>query len=408
MIKKLKIKFIVLAMVSLFVLLAVIITSINIINYGAVVKEADAVLSVLSQNKGKFPELIGSKGGRIPPHITPETPHESRYFSVVLDEGGNAVQVETSKITSVDKQTAVQYALAAVKGGNKKGFINAYRFNCNTEDNTVRVVFLDYGRQLNDFYTFLYTSIVMSLAGLIVMFAVIWFFSGRIIGPIAEAYQKQKRFITDAGHEIKTPLTIINANADVLQMDIGDNEYLSEIKQQTKRLTGLTNNLVYLARMEEGQAADSKIEFPLSDVVTETVQSFKTLCATQQKQLNCIIQPFLSMDGDSKAIQQLVSILMDNAVKYSPKGHTISVTLAKYTKHIQLCVQNQTCTPITNEQLSQVFNRFYRTDPSRNSATGGYGIGLSLAKAIVSAHGGKIYARTDDGSNFTVCVIFPL
>lgn len=407
MIKKLKIKFVALAMVSLFVLLLVIITGINVINYSTVVNEADTVLSVLSQNKGVFPDIFGDKNGRIPPQITQETPHESRYFSVVLDSSGNAIQTETSKIASVDKETAVQYALAAAMSGKQKGFIKTYRFNSSVEGNTTRVIFLDYGRQLNDFYAFLYTSIVMALAGLVIVFFVISFFAGRIIKPIAESYEKQKRFITDAGHEIKTPLTIINANADVLEMDIGENEYLGEIKQQAKRLTDLTNDLVYLARMEESQSAVQKIDFPLSDVVVETVQSFKTLALTQQKDINCNIQPMLSMRGDNKAIQQLVSILMDNAVKYSPKEQTVFVSLAKFSRQIQLCVQNATCSDVTNEQLSQVFNRFYRTDPSRNSATGGHGIGLSVAKAITNAHGGKIFARTDNGRTFTVYVIFP-
>ena len=407
MIKRLKIKFVALAMSSLFVLLLFIITGINVINYSSVVRQADTVLSVLSQNKGAFPEAFGDKGGRISPHITQETPHESRYFSVVLDQSSNAIQTETGKIASVDKETAVQYALAAANRGKKKGFIKTYRFNSNAEGNTVRIIFLECGRQLNDFFGFLYTSIIMALAGLIVVFFVISFFADRIIKPIAESYEKQKRFITDAGHEIKTPLTIINANADVLEMDIGENEYPGEIKQQAKRLTGLTNDLVYLARMEEAQNTVKKIDFPLSDIVAETVQSFKTLALTQQKKIVCNIQPMLSLRGDNKAIEQLVSVLMDNAVKYSPKGETISVSLAKLSRNIQLCVQNVICNPVTNEQLSQVFNRFYRTDPSRNSATGGHGIGLSVAKAITSAHGGKIFARTDNGETFTVYVIFP-
>ncbi len=161
MIKRLKIKFVALAMSSLFVLLLFIITGINVINYSSVVRQADTVLSVLSQNKGAFPETFGDKGGRISPHITQETPNESRYFSVVLDQSSNAIQTENGKIASVDKETAVQYALAAANRGKKKGFIKTYRFNSNAEGNTVRIIFLECGRQLNDFFGFLYTSIIM-------------------------------------------------------------------------------------------------------------------------------------------------------------------------------------------------------------------------------------------------------
>lgn len=197
-------------------------------------------------------------------------------------------------------------------------------------------------------------------------------------------------------------MTIINANVDVLEMDMGKNECLEDILQQTKRLTSLTNDLVYLARMEESENSLQMIEFPVSEVVYETAMSFKTLAQSQEKDFICNVQPILSMRGNDKAIQQLVSILMDNALKYSPAGGSISLNFISQSRTLLLTVFNTTQTVINPDDLHCVFDRFYRTDPSRNSETGGHGIGLSVAKSIVTAHGGKIHAHTQDGRSFQI------
>lgn len=410
MIKRLKIKLIALITASLFVLLAVIVTGMNVINYNSVVSEADGILDLLSQNKGVFPSLDGDfgVGPRGPMQFSPELPYESRYFSVLADTNGNIIGVDTSRIALVDTEKAIEYTQKILSGSKKSGFLGDYRFTAKVEDGTVRVTFLDVGRKLDSFKSFLYTSITISLIGLVVVFFVIVFFSGKIINPIAEAYEKQKRFITDAGHEIKTPLTIINADTDILEMEVGENEYLTDIKQQAKRLTSLTNDLVYLARMEESENTLTKIDFPVSDVVFDTVNSFKTLLQSQNKTLECNIQPMLSLCGNSKAIEQLVSILMENAVKYSPENTAVNVNLSKQGRNLCLSVHNVTENAVSNKDLQHVFDRFYRTDTSRNSQTGGHGIGLSVAKAIVTAHSGKICAYTQDGHSFVITAVLPI
>ena len=151
--------------------------------------------------------------------------------------------------------------------------------------------------------------------GLLAVLVLLVIFSGRIIAPVAESHEKQRRFITDAGHEFKTPLTIIGADADLLELDCGENEWLTDIKSQVKRLTGLTNDLIFLSRMDEERPQFQHIEFSLSDVTEEVVQSFQGPAKAQNKELVLEIQPMLSLTGDEKAIRQLVSILMDNAVK---------------------------------------------------------------------------------------------
>ena len=217
--------------------------------------------------------------------------------------------------------------------------------------------------------------------------------------PAAEAYDKQKRFITDAGHELKTPLAVINADCDVLEMESENNEWVTDIRKQTERLTSLTNSLIMLAKTEEGSKTDVvKIDFPLSDIMSEETESFKGPAKASGKTIETAITPDISYYGDQKAVTQLISILLDNAVKYSPEGGVIRVSLNKSGSKTVLSVSNDTEGTLTKENTDRMFDRFYRTDGSRNSETGGYGIGLSIAKGISEAHGGKIYASAGNNS----------
>lgn len=213
------------------------------------------------------------------------------------------------------------------------------------------------------------------------------FLSCRIVKPFLENDEKQKQFITDAGHELKTPLTIIDADAEVLAMDLGENGWLNDIQTQTKRLAQLTNSLVLLSRMEELPQTE-KIDFPLSDLVEETVETFQALARTQHKNLTAQIQPMLSMRGDERAIRQLLTIFLDNAVKYTDDGGRIEIVLQKQKNNLCLSVYN-TSEHISKDALAHLFDQFYRTDRSHNSRTGGYGLGLSIAWAIVNVHRGN-------------------
>ncbi len=409
MIKKLEMKFILLSMSALLLVLTIIITGINIINYNNVIKDADLVLAILSENNGAFPKKNGAKPDDFPNNLSPETPYETRYFSVLLDKDTHAViQSETSRITSVDSADAIAYARQVIDQGKEQGFAENFRYHLHTEDDGIRIVFLDCGRKLDSFQDFLLVSVLISISGYAVVFVIITFFSNKIIRPISEGYEKQKQFITDAGHELKTPLTIIKADADILEMEFGENEWLDDIQKQAARLTSLTNDLVYLARMEESSDTIQMIEFPFSDVVSEASCSFQALAQTQGKEFLCNIQPMLSLTGNEKAIHQLITILLDNALKYSPIGGKVSLTLQRHNKLLLLSVFNTTAYLITKEKLPLLFERFYRIDPSRNSQTGGYGIGLSVAKAIVAAHNGKIQANTLDGYSLEISVTFPI
>jgi len=405
MIRKLQIKLIALSMVALFALLSVIVVSMNVLNYNAVVAEADQTLSIIAQNRGVFPDFEANKR---PPNMSPEAPYEARYFSVLLGKNNEVLQADTGRIKAIDTKQAINYAAQVISDNTERGFIDSYRFVRYTEVNATRITFLDCGRKLDAFKTFLFISCGMAFVGYLLFFFVLLFFSNKIIHPVAESYEKQKRFITNAGHEIKTPLTIIKAEVDVLEMEYGENEWLSDIQTQANRLTTLTNDLVYLSRMEEADTSLQMIEFPFSDMVSETALSFKAVAQTQNKVFEQNIRPYISLTGNEKALQQLVNILLDNALKYSPENGSISLNLDNQNKSVRLSVFNTSENYISKESLSLLFERFYRIDQSRNSQTGGYGIGLSVAKAIVEAHNGRIEAKSEAGYSLQITVILPI
>lgn len=401
MIRKLQLKFVLICMLSLLAVLGVILVGMNIVNYQNVVTEADELLELLSENQGHFPTLSGP-GGMLPPHMSPEIPYETRYFTVTVDEKtGSIIHIDTGRIAAVDSEDAADFA-TQVDGD--RGFVEAFRYIRCDEGDQVRLIFLDCGRRLDACQDFLLTSVLISLIGYTLVFVLVLFFSSRIARPFAQNYEKQKRFITDAGHELKTPLTIIRADTDVLEMELGKNEWLEDIQKQTERLSALTADLVLLSRMEE-QTDLPMIEFPISDVVAEAGQSFLAPAQTQSKQLELEITPLLTLRGNDRTIAQLTSILLDNAVKYAPADTRILLRLEKLGRHILLSVENQIPRPLNKDQLEELFDRFYRGDSAR--ATQGHGIGLSVAKAIVTAHGGKISAAMSGTSTLRITAQLP-
>lgn len=408
MIKKLQRKFIFLSMSAFLLVLVVIITGINIVNYTAVVQEADMLLSFMNENKGSFPIGSDKFGSMLPPGMSPEVPYETRYFSVIVNtETRQILFAETSQIISVDTESAIAYTETVLNQNNTSGFIENFRYQVQSDNSFARITFLDCGRKLDAFRSFLIASISISLLGYLIVFILISFFSNRIIRPISESYEKQKRFITDASHEIKTPLTIIGADTDVLEMEVGENEWIDDIKNQITQLTALTNDLVFLSRMEESENTLPMIDFPFSEVAAETASSFQTLAQKQEKDLQCFIPPMLTLNGNEKSIRQLLSILLDNAMKYSPAHSFISLSIEEKNNFIILTITNETIETIEHEQLKRLFDRFYRVDGSRNSTTGGHGVGLSIAYAIVEAHEGKIQATMPKEKTLQITIKLP-
>ena len=437
MINKLKKKFTALATASILVLMTVLVLIMNVVSYASFVSENDTILDMLAQPDAPFfsrdasftpkpsdaPEAADAgtetdRPGRpaapaerplrdfIPRGMSPEVPYESRFFTVHISPDGELLDPDFSRIVSIDGDAAADYAARALKSGRDRGFVGQFRYLKKTGSERTTLLFLDCGRKLNTLRTFLWTSVGVGLLGCVTVFIVFLFVSGRIVRPIAESYEKQKRFISDAGHEIRTPLTVIRANADLLACD-GESEELAEIRSQTERLAELTNNLVLLSKMEETDHALQKVEFPLSDTVREAATPFRAPALAAGIGLETEIAPDITAVGSPDAIRQLVSILLDNALKYTPEGGRTALTLSAGRRSAELTVRNTTASDISEEDLPHLFDRFYRADASRNSSSGGHGIGLSIARAITEAHGGTISAASKNGG-FSVTVSLPV
>ena len=418
MIRDLRKKFILVAMLSTMLVLTVIMGVVNFSNYREMLDRADEMTALLEQNDGKFPEEPSrheQDDTETPPakpendkkdksRFSVETPFETRYFTVTVDENGEVTDCDLDRIAAVDEETAEEYTQTAQQKNKTTGFQGIYRYRVTETEDGAKYVFLDCRREISNFRTVLVTTISVSLLGLAAVFVLVVIFSRMVFRPVEESIQKQKRFITDASHELKTPLTIIDANTEVMEMESGESQWTKSTRKQIQRLSGLVQQLVTLSRLDEEKGLEEKCEFNLSEAVSECVQPYESLAQTREKNLTLNIEENLTYTGDERSIRQLAGILMDNAVKYSSENGNITLTLKKKGKKIFLEVYND-AGDLPQGKLDVLFERFYRLDSSRNSCTGGSGIGLSVAKAIVQAHKGKITAENKNGRGLTITVI---
>ncbi|MBD8840868.1 HAMP domain-containing histidine kinase [Paenibacillus sp. CFBP 13594] len=270
------------------------------------------------------------------------------------------------------------------------------------------IVFIDVTAQQGILTNLIYTFAVVGLIMLIVIYFLSRYFANRSIAPVREAFEKQKQFIGDASHELKTPLAIINTNADVLLANQEDTianqaKWLHYIKSETERMTGLTNDLLYLTQMDDSRSTMIHAKFNMSDAVESIILPMEAVIFEKNISLDYNIEPNLTVHGNSEQIKQVILILLDNAVKYSgPKG-SVNVTLQKQNNDVMLAVSN-TGEGIAPEHLDRIFDRFYRTDSSRARKHGGHGLGLAIARSIVDQHKGELYARSVVGEAATFYV----
>lgn len=405
-------------MLSTMLVLTAIMGVVNFSNYREMLDRADEMTALLEQNDGKFPEEPSwheQDDTETPPakpendekdksRFSVETPFETRYFTVTVDENGEVTDCDLDRIAAVDEETAEEYTQTAQQKNKTTGFQGIYRYRVTETEDGAKYVFLDCRREISSFRTVLVTTISVSLLGLAAVFVLVVIFSRMVFRPVEESIQKQKRFITDASHELKTPLTIIDANTEVMEMESGESQWTKSTRKQIQRLSGLVQQLVTLSRLDEEKGLEEKCEFNLSEAVSECVQPYESLAQTREKNLTLNIEEDITYTGDERSIRQLAGILMDNAVKYSSENGNITLTLKKKGKKIFLEVYND-ADDLPQGKLDVLFERFYRLDSSRNSGTGGSGIGLSVAKAIVQAHKGKITAENKNDRGLTITVI---
>lgn len=408
MIKKLQRKFVVIAMLSILLVMIVLVSSINIINFLNIDKECNNLLNLLVRYSGVFPavdtiykdEMRGLK-------ISVETRFQTRYFTILTDEEGTVLETNLGQIAAVSEEEAIWYAQRVLRRRKSDGYEGNYKYRVAEEDGNKLIIFLDCSSQINIAVSYLMVCIVIAATCALVVFILVSVLSRRAIQPIIRNLEKQKQFITDAGHELKTPLAVILADTEVLELTEGKNEWTQSIRSQTNRLDGLVKNLLMLARTDEEQMEKVFSEFDVKVAVSEMVKTFEPVAETKNRHIELRAENGIGMRGNEFDIRQLVSILVDNAIKYSNEGGKIEVVLYCQGKSIYLRVFN-TGENIPIKHLENMFDRFYRGDASRSRETGGYGIGLSIAKSIVREHKGNIGARSQDGKSIVIEAVFPV
>lgn len=458
--RKLKHRFIFAAMVSMFAVLVIMIGGMNIWNYRNLIDRTDQTTHMIADNNGVFPDNnnandpqdagrdlkagnadpgapqmgagqgsgaeTGENAGRDPgagsgkapdgepdkdpgagkdPKMQVEAPFQTRYFSVWYNEDGEVSEVSLDHIAAVNEDQAKEYAALVRDNVPDTGFQGIYRYRTVTQESGVLCVFVDCEKDITTMKETLATSLIMSGVGFVAVFALVCLLSTILFKPVEEGYRRQKQFITDAGHELKTPLTIIEANTDVLEMENGESKWLDSTKNQVNRMSGLVQQLVMLARMDEAGQTTEKHLFSLSGAVNETVELFYPVAESRKRTLAAQIESGIDINGDEKSIRQMLELLFDNALKYSLSDSEIRIDLKKKGRKTVFVIENR-CEPMEAGNKDQFFERFYRADSSRNSATGGSGIGLAVVRSVADAHQASIHAESPDGTSLRIRIEF--
>ena len=367
-------------------------------------RQADQITAMISENNGTVPQLKDYKQQqknsqsfeRYFNNYNEDSAYRTRFFRIFLDEDKKVTNVNMDHIAAVDEKKAVRMTKMAMLRRRKVGLVGSYRYRKEYKDGQVRsIIFLDC-KENQSFYL-LAVTITITVSTLLtclitVIFAIA---SKRAVRPFEINSNRQKQFITDASHELKTPLAIISANAEVLQYKGDGNEWTQNIIDQTKHMGKLINQLLVLAKLDEVQEKSEKQEADLKLLLEETTRPFEEVATQKKVTLKLHLEEGVTIRVNREQIAQLVSILTENAAKYVNDGGKIVWRLTKTQHGAVLVVKNTTEKELPDTK--RMFDRFYRSDSSRSSKTGGQGIGLSIAKKIVDSHKGSITAKAGDG-----------
>lgn len=416
-------KFMIVAIAALVAALLLIFAALNIWNHMLATERVDSVISVLYENDGVFPEEWKLKDPRYKRgtfEATSETPFETRYLAATFDTTRSLTSLDATHVAELDEQEAAEVIEHMLDGVANAGYYNRYRFRVFTEqDGSGMIIAVDCFQQLQSSHTLLLISAAIMGATVTITGLLIVPLSKRFVDPYVRNLERQKRFVTDASHELKTPIAIISANTDLIEATGGESSWTRSTRAQTARLNKLTGELIELARTDEPIERALREDVDLASIVRREVEDFLPLAEASGKTLACTIdtfegaaarasvadglegisarevgkaEPRIIVSGSPEELDRLVSVLVDNAVKYCDDNGSIRVHLEQRKREIVLTVTNP-CASLTTQDTRRMFDRFYRADASRSRSTGGNGIGLSIAQGIVSRHEGSIRAR---------------
>lgn len=393
--KTLRRKFIFFAMSTVTVLLVVLIGAISAFSWIILDRQSDDVLHTLANGEDKILQMDFHDRGPFMPPMSMDTIKSARFFMVRTDSGGNVLDVSIDQISSVTAEQATQYA-EQIK--DTAGKINGYKYEVMQRGTDRLIFFMDTSSQISIFVMVFSISTAFAFICWLLILLFVIFFSGRVVRPVLEGMEKQKQFITNAGHELKTPLTIIQSNNDASTLIYGETKYSKNIRLQTQRLNVLMTNLLMLAKLDEEPKLPTET-VNISELFWGMLPAYEDVIAQKRITVTAKIQPDILMQVHRDTFSQMVSCLLDNAVKYTPDGGTICLSVLDRSGHIEIIEENS-CEMPCDSDPERLFERFYRGDNARTQSnpSSGYGIGLSAARAITETFGGKLTANyTEDG-----------
>lgn len=400
MIRTLQKKFVFTAMAAITVLILFLLGVINGANFVIVGNQIDRTLQVVAEHADGEGEQPPTPDDRAPrpfmdaPKNEYDTFLSSNFFVVRFDQSGTIVYTDVSRTSAVTEEEAQSMASQIYASGRDSGRTGRFRYLAGKSrvGQGDILVFLDTsGENLS----YIRVLLLSGAAGLVcwgLMLVLVMALSRRAIRPIVENMEKQKQFVTNAGHEIKTPLAIIQSNTEAMELYNGETKWSRNIKDQTVRLSGLMADLLALARMDEGAGQTNPTDLDLTGLSEEAIRSFAQPLEARGLAIQADIQPEVRLRADRAQLEQLLSILLDNAVKYADEGGTVWISLRREERRVRLIVQN-TCRALPDAPPEKLFDRFYRSDTARTQKSGGYGIGLAVARSIVSANRGTLRAE---------------
>ena len=411
MIKKMRQRVILASMLAFFAVIALIGISVNVVNYCVVTKNADNTLEAILRNEENRNDIFMPGNPEENPPMQPfmgfqdpEANYMTRFFILRMDKSGVS-WMGLDYIAAINSFDAVEYGEKIIDKRADHGYIDDFRYIKSDNKDSAIIVFLNVSREKQSMKSLLLLTLIVSAVSLAIVFVLVELFAGRAIRPIANNIKMQKQFITDASHELKTPLTSISTSLDVISMEHGEDEWTENIKNQTGRMTKLVSELVTLSRLDEDMPLPDKEQFSLSNLGWEIVEIYEAQAKGKNKKFTAEIDDNIDLYGDKAAVGQLLSVLLDNAIRYSDENGDIRLSIYKKKNKPRIEVFN-TCHYDTPPDTNRLFDRFYRPDESRSRETGGTGVGLSIAKAVVTAHGGTISASCPSGETMTIKISF--
>lgn len=321
----------------------------------------------------------------------------SQYILARYNADDTLISIKNTLSSTYTDEEIESYCKEILSSDKELGTIYHLRYLKQTNDMGSVIVFVDYSAEEQNNNQLFVISIVLGMIGLILLGFLSYILSGLMVRPIEDAFLKQKQFISDASHELKTPITVVLSNAELLSDQYGENKQISYIKQECDRMHHLVTSLLTLTRLEQtSEKQNDKTEFCLSDALLERILPMESIAYEKGITMESDIEPDIEFYGVKEQLQQLAGILIDNALTYASAHGTITVTLKKESHHIRFLVSN-TGEPIPESERVQLFERFYRSDKSRSRASGHFGLGLSIAKSIVTNHKGSIHIECANG-----------